>query len=200
MEVLVLESEPAAANAAIDALTAAGHTVVRCHDPGAEGFPCRALDPGACPLGRGSVRVVLDVRGRTSPHPTALEDGVTCALRHHLPVVVAGKTAVNPFAPFAVTDAAGHDVVAACERAADSGQAQHEAVASRALDATLRNAGLDGGEVSVRRTDDGLVVTLRVPPEADTKTREVAAVRVVGAVRSFDRYANLIDVQVEVLR
>jgi hypothetical protein len=198
MEVLVLESEPAAADAAIEALDAAGHTVVRCHDPGAGPFPCRGLDPGQCPLEHRPVRVVLDVRGRTSPRATALEDGVTCALRRRLPVVVAGKTAINPFAAFSVADAAGNDVVEACERAATGAQGDHQAVADRALAVTLENSGSEQtGESRVLRTADGLQVTLFVPPETARGTRDMAAVRVVGALRDFDRHARRIDIVCE---
>ena len=143
MDVLVVESEPSAADASIEALESAGHRVVRCHEPGAPAFPCRGLDPGDCPLEHGSVQVVLDVRGKTTPHPEPLEDGVSCALRRRLPVVVAGTSAINPFSRFPVLDASRQDVVAACERAATGPQAEHQAVADRALDATLRNAGTE---------------------------------------------------------
>lgn len=198
MDVLVVESEPGAAHAAIEALEAADHNVLRCHDPGAAAFPCHGLAPGSCPLERGSVQVVLDVRGRTTPQPQPLEDGVTCALRRRLPVVVVGDPADHPFAGFPVVAADQQDAVAACERAADGPQVEHEAVADRALDATLRTRGCSGrGHSSVRRTADGLQVTLFVPAEVDGKAREMAAVRVAGAVRLFDAHAARIDVGVE---
>ena len=198
MEVLVVESESGAANDAVEALEAADHHVLRCHDPGARPFPCAGLDPGECPLDRGTVQVVLDVRGRTTPHPEPLEDGVTCALRRRLPVVIAGSSAINPFAQFAVRDASHQDVVAACEHAADGPQAEHQTVADRALAATLQNAGSDEpGWSDVRRTRAGLQVTLFVPAAATARTREMAAVRVAGAVRAFDPHAARIEVQCE---
>lgn len=198
MDVLVLESEPGAADAAISALEGTDHTVVRCHEPGARAFPCRGLVPGPCPLECGSVQVVLTVRGHTLPRPSPLEDGVTCALRRRLPVVMAGSTALNPFAGFRVVDAARGDVVAACEGAATGAQVEHEAVANRALDETLRRAGHEAaGQSSVRRTERGLDVLLTVPPGTDERTRGMAAVRVVGALRAFDPHAPRIDLGYE---
>jgi hypothetical protein len=201
MDVLVVESEPGAADAAVAAREAADHRVVRGHESGAAPFPWRGGGPRDCPLDRGAVRVVLDVRGKTTPHPGPLEDGVTCALRRRLPVVIAGTSAINPFARFPVLDATRQDVVAACERAAKGPQAEHQTVADRALDATLRNAGFDEpGRSIVHRTPGGLQVTLLVPPESSAKTREMAAVRVAGALRAFDRDAGSIDIECEALR
>jgi hypothetical protein len=201
MEVLVVESEPGAADAAIAALEAAEHRVLRCHDRGAAPFPCRGLEPGDCPLERGTVSVVLDVRGRITPRPSPLEDGVTCALRRRLPVVVAGTSAVNPFSRYPVLDATRQDVVAACEYAASGPRSDHEAVADRALNATLQRSGRDEeGSTSVRLGPGGLQVTLFMPEDTDPKTREMAAVRVAGAIRRFDRHAARIDVACEATR
>jgi hypothetical protein len=201
MDVLVIESEPGAADPAIEALEAADHRVVRCHEPGAPAFPCRGLAPGDCPLEHGNVDVVLDVRARTTPHPDPLEDGVTCALRRRVPVVLSGSSAVNPFARFPVLDASHQDVVTACERAARGPRAEHEAVADRALEATLRNAGIDeAGRTVVHRRLGGLHVTLLVPPATPAQLGRMAAVRVAGALRAFDRSAGSIDITCETLR
>lgn len=107
MEVLVVESEPGAAAIAIAQLEAAGHRVTRCHEPGQRPFPCVGLDPGRCPLENDAIDVELTVRARTNPRPSPLEDGVTCVLRHHAPVVAAGRTTINPFAQYSVTDTGG---------------------------------------------------------------------------------------------
>jgi hypothetical protein len=200
MEVLVVESELGAADAAIAALEAADHRVLRCHEPGADPFPCRGLEPGECPLERGTVQVVLDVRGHSTPHPDPLEDGVTCGLRRRLPLVVAGLSASNPFARFVVLDASRQDVVAACELAANGPREDHEKVADAALQATLQRAGRDQqGSSSVRLTARGLQVTLFLPEDTDAKTREMAAVRVVGALRRYDRHSARIDVACEAI-
>jgi hypothetical protein len=201
MEVLVVESEPGAADAAVAALEAADHRVLRCHEQGADPFPCRGLEPGDCPLDRRTVQVVLDVRGRTSPRPGPLEDGVVCGLRRRLPVVVAGTSAINPFARFPVVDAGRQDVVAACERAVNGPRADHQAVADGALRDTLGRAGHEQpGSSSVRLTSTGLQVTLHLPEDTDARTRGMAAVRVMGALRRFDRHAGSIDVACEAIR
>src|SRR5437660_5032568 len=103
LHVLVLESDQGAADVAREELTAAGHVVLRCHDPGAPAFPCNALVKGGhCPLDAADVDVALDVRARPRSQPAAQEDGVACALRHQLPVVVAGTTVLNPYDGYAV--------------------------------------------------------------------------------------------------
>ena len=99
MRVLVVESDRHTADQAIADLRAAGHEVARCHERGLPAFPCNALaDGGTCPLDSGSgVDVLLDYRAHPHPRPTRFEDGVCCALRHQIPIVVAGASALNPF-------------------------------------------------------------------------------------------------------
>src|SRR3954463_15901489 len=120
MRVLVAESDHNAADEVIVQLQAAGHQVVRCHEVGLPTFPCNALfDGGQCPLdAAGSVDVVVDHRAHIYPQPTPSEDGVACALRHHVPLVASGATVVSPYEDW-VTAYVGRDgdVVAACERA-----------------------------------------------------------------------------------
>jgi hypothetical protein len=194
--VLVLESEAGAATIATAQLEQAGHQVLRCHEPGARAFPCAGLEGAGCPLEREPIDVALTVRGRPAGQPTALEDGVSCALRRRIPVVVAGRTTTNPFSSFPVT-VAGRDVVEACERAAAGSLVQHEGVAQRALDESMRGAGgesRESGRVEVRRRSGGLRATLHFPPGTPERLRAMASVRVVGALRAFDPGAAGIDV------
>jgi hypothetical protein len=190
MDVLVVESDPGAAVIAIAQLEAAGHRVSRCHEPGDRAFPCAGLDPGHCPLEEEAIDVVLTVRGRGHPRPSPLEDGVTCAIRRRTPVVVAGRTTLNPFDRFPVTIAGVDDVVEACERAAQGPQIEHEAVATRALVQTLDGSDVASSEAhaSVHRNGSGLHVVLHVPAHTPQRVRDVASVRVVGALREFDRF------------
>jgi hypothetical protein len=200
MQVLVNESELHAAGLAMAQLEALGHQVERCHDPEDEhGFPCVGLSTGDCPLERGEVDVALTVRGPSHPRPTPLEDGITCALRKRVPVVVAGRTTPNPFAAFGAV-VAEPDVVGACERAAAARRADYEAVAAKALDWTLRYRDLPfaTARAAVRRGGAGLHVTLSVPAETPKIVRDMAAVRVVGALRAFDPSARRIDITCEV--
>jgi hypothetical protein len=201
MRVLVVESEPGAATSAIAELESAGHQVRRCHEPGAPAFPCVGLDPGRCPLEHDAIDVALTVRPRAHPRPSAFEDGITCALRRHLPVVVAGRTALNPFEQYRVTLTATDEIVAACEAAAGGRQPAHEEVGTGMLHQALARAGLpvEGTAVSVRRSGNGLQVTLRVPAETCKHERDIAAVRVIGAIRAFDRYAPGIEISCEEL-
>src|SRR3712207_6780289 len=94
LNVVVVESSPAAADVACDELVAAGHRVLRCHDAHGASFPCNGLVDGAtCPLdreGEEAVDVALDVRVRPRPDAAPLEDGARCALRARLPLVIAG--------------------------------------------------------------------------------------------------------------
>jgi hypothetical protein len=195
MKVLVLESEAGAATIAAAQLERAGHQVLRCHEPGARAFPCAALQDDGCPLERECVDVVLTVRGRPVGQPTALEDGVSCALRRRVPVVVAGRTSVNPFKSFPVT-VAGRDVVQACELAASGSLVEHEGIAQRTLDESLQRAGAatEAARVEVTRRSGGLRATLHFPPGTPERVRAMASVRVVGALRAFDPSAGGLDV------
>src|SRR3954451_11496602 len=120
MRVLVVESDRHAADAAIAELREAGHEVGRCHESGLPVFPCNALCEGAgCSLDtRDGVDVLLDYRAHAHPRPTPLEDGVSCAARRCIPVVVAGVSALNPFDKWTTAAAENGSVVDACNRAA----------------------------------------------------------------------------------
>lgn len=197
MRVLVLESDRDAADNAIYALQAAGHRVLRCHESGLPAFPCNALcDAGTCPIeAPDAVDVVLDYRARPYPRPTALEDGVSCALRHHIPLVVAGTSALNPFTPWttAVTDDAA--IVTACEQAA---QAPLRRLAEPALAEVRERLAPEVGaeaDVVVRRNGGALDVTIHVPETAGDVDGELA-VAVAGVLRKHDRHASRITVAV----
>jgi hypothetical protein len=195
MKVLVLESENGAAAIATAQLERAGHEVLRCHEPGARAFPCAGFGSSGCPLEQEGVDVVLTVRSRPSAQPAPLEDGAVCALRRHVPLVVAGRAGANPFSTFPVT-IAGRDIVAACEEAATGPLVDHEAVAQRALDESLLANGLDDSDAraTVRRRAGRITTSLRFPTETPERTRAMASVRVVGALRQFDPYNGGIDV------
>jgi hypothetical protein len=197
LNVLVLESDAGAATIARHELEGAGHTVRRCHEPGCASFPCNALrDDRSCPLAGQRIDVALDVRLRSRPEPTAREDGVACAIRERVPLVVAGPAVFNPFADYATEICEDSlDVVAACERAASMRLARHSAVAHDALTATLerRSAETDAC-VSVYRREGALFVSVAAADELDRATKNMVAVRIVAALRGIDRYARGIDV------
>jgi len=196
MDVLVVESELGTADGAVEALERAGHRVHRCHRAGAPAFPCAGLTSAGCPLECGPIDVAVTVRFLPSRRPTLLEDGITCALRHRVPVVVAGRTPVHPFDDFDARTTAGFDVVRACEHAVRTLPA-HDEAARRALDATLARAEVDSerAAVSVGRVGGGLRVRLDLPTGIPATVAPMASVRIVAALRKFDPAAAGIDVE-----
>jgi hypothetical protein len=198
LNVLVLESDPGTASVARHELSAAGHTLQYCHDPGEACFPCNALRDGrGCPFdGEPPVDVVLDVRRDTRPVPTVHEDGVACAIRQHVPLVVAGPIVFSPYADHATEMLEDTlDVVAACERAAAAPLARHTAVAQDALDTTLRRrSSPTDAEVTVHRRNGSLHVSVGAGSDMDRATKAMVAVRITAALRAIDRYSRGIDV------
>ncbi len=160
-------------------------------------FPCNALVEGQhCPLETADVDVALDVRARPRSQPAAQEDGVACALRHHIPVVVAGPKVLNPYEGYAV-EMLGRtfDVVAACEHASSAPLREHTAVAGRALRQVLDLRGIAAGEVvKVTRRHGGLVAEVDDAEHLDNATKSMVSVRLTGALREVDRHARGIDV------
>src|SRR4051794_1117808 len=122
--VLAMGTDDWATEQVATALVRAGHTVLRCHEPGESAFPCNALIEGRrCPLDEG-FDVAVTTRARSLPGPTSGEFGVVCALRQGVPLVVAGVPGVAPFQMWtSVAVEPGGDVVSACEKAYDDSQA-----------------------------------------------------------------------------
>ena len=198
LNVLVLESERGAADTAVSELEAAGHTVVRCHEPGAPAFPCNALAEDAqCPLRTGIVDVALTVRKRPRSQPAPQEDGVACALESHVPLVVAGSALMNPYNGFAseVIDD-GDGVVDAVKRAAASPLRRHGDRAAGALAGVLEVHGVTNVSplVEVYRREGRLHVEVHGMHDVEHSVKSVASVRMIGALRQFDRDAAGIDV------
>ena len=201
MNVLVVESERWAAELATEELERAGHRVVRCTDSCAPAFPCAALRDGVCPLDADpAVDVVLDVRRHPRAQPAPGEAGVSCALQRHIPLVVAGGTALNPFADWATEVQAEHfDVVPACERAARAPLAAHTRFATAAVREVFTARGLDRASVlvAVYRRGGRLEIHVRTSEAIPRDVKGMASVRAVAAVREVDRYSRGIDVVFE---
>src|ERR687897_2250511 len=116
MDVLVLETHPGASDSAIDELTDRGHRVSRCHQRGRPAFPCRALEGREpCPLADPGIDVAVTIRAHPGTRPALSEDGVACALRARVPLVVGGRVAFNPYEEWADEVVEDGDVVGACE-------------------------------------------------------------------------------------
>jgi hypothetical protein len=198
LNVLVLESDHGAADVAETDLVEAGHRIVRCHEPGHAAFPCNALVAGhACPLEGVPVDVALDVRLHARTHPTPTEDGAVCAIRQHVPLVVAGPDVLNPFEAYATaTVARDDDIVDAVERAARAPLPPQTEAAARAVRAVLDTRAVHANPiVVVKRQAGALVVDVTGASSLDRETKDVTAVRIVAAIREVDRAARGIDVR-----
>jgi hypothetical protein len=155
-------------------------------------------DRGTCPLdaARG-VDVVLDYRARPHPRPTAYEDGISCALRRHIPLVVGGTSALNPFDRWTTAVAGDDDIVPACEQASGSSIESLAAPARAEVRRILHDASATatGSGVAVRRLDGAIDVVVDLPDDAEEVESRVA-VAVAGVVRAHDRTASQINVAV----
>ena len=196
MKVLVNESEAGTADRAIKLLESQGHDVLRCHQRGESPFPCAALRPGhVCPLRDPGIDVAVTVRSEPHSRPTALEDGIACALRARIPAVVAGRTFVNPYERFEVDVVGGQHVVGAVERLAMAPSPGHSRVATRALVAALRREPGDAIAVAYRNRD-GVRVELEAVPTIDRSAVQAAVPKVIAAVREYDRDTERIDISI----
>ena len=196
LRVLVLESERGAADTAITDLRDAGHEVLRCHEPGDPAFPCKALTDDGCPVRTAPIDVALTVRSRPRSQPAPHEDGVTCALERHIPLVVAGSAVLDPFTDFAteVVERSG-DVVQACRRAASAPLARHGEAAREAVATVLALHGVEAeAHVTVHRRFGGLHVVVDGVAPLDHSVKGMASVRAISALRKLDRDARGIDV------
>jgi hypothetical protein len=193
MRVLVTESDRHAADEVVVRLQAAGHQVARCHEDGLPIFPCNALfDGGSCPLDApGSVDVVVAHRAHADPCPTAMEDGVACALRQHVPLVASGVSALSPYEDWvtAHVDRDG-DVVDACEQASAARLPRLERPAQDELDRIVEH-----GEVEVHRVAGRVAATATIPVDAG-EIEGALAVKIAGALRHDAPTARQIDVAV----
>jgi len=197
MRVLVVESDPHSADRAVADLREAGHETVRCHEPGRAAFPCNALRDGPdCPLESApGVDVVLDSRAHPYPRPTPFEDGVSCAVRRSIPLVIAGADGLNPFEKWTTATADDESVVDACERAAAAPIKSLTEVA-RAKVQQLLSSHPDlaaSADVVVTRSGGRLEAEVIVPEDAEGVEASLA-VGVAGAIRTRDRWSQQVDV------
>ena len=79
-------------------------------------------------------------------------------------------------------------------------QAAHSAIATSTLRETLARAGAPSNDarVDVYRSGTGLHVVVQVSGDVEKSRREVAVVRIVGALRAFDRSCKHIEIDCEV--
>ena len=136
-----------------------------------------------------------DLRRRTHDRPSAREDGVVCALRRRIPLVVAGSADDNPYGDAVEVIPPTGDVVGACERAAVAPLVRQTAAATEALREVLTRRAVETmPTVTVRRMRGRLIVEVTGAAGLPISVRSMAAVRMTGAVRTVDRSALGIDV------
>jgi hypothetical protein len=198
MDVLVLESEAGVADSTVQKLEQRGHDVLRCHEPGKAAFPCRALaGDGPCPLNDPGVDVAVTVRAHPDVQPSAREDGVACALRARVSLVVAGDDILSPYDDWAAEIVRDDgDVVGACERVLAAPSGDHSEVATDALREALRRRTGSAGHADavVWRDRKGLRVRLEGVEDVDDSSRGIVAADVAAALRAFDPVTPKIDI------
>jgi len=194
MRILLTESDAGGAATAGATLAAAGHEVLRCIEPDAADFPCSGLATGDCPVD-GRVDVAVTVRTEPHPTPTGRETGLVCALRHHVPIVVCSVDDADPLGSWsaATVGDATTDLLAAVDGAGGGELTDHAQAASEEVSHQLIGSPF---AVVAHRRGHGVAVTVSTPDVLDPRRKENLAVQVAGAVRRFDRHAQVIDVAV----
>jgi hypothetical protein len=196
LQVLVVESSPGAADDACDELVAAGHEVRRCFDRDAEPFPCNGIAEGRkCPFDDGRVDVAISVRQFPHARTSSMEDGLRCAIRKRVPVVLAGANVNSPYANYATETLGGTTgVVATCERAASAPLPAHTAAATRVAVEATRDARLAAvPQAVVRQRGTALVVEIFGAGGLTPAAKTVVSARVLVALRELDDYHPVID-------
>lgn len=195
MRILVTETHAETAVPAARQLIEAGHEVVRCRADDGPAFPCAGLEPGGCPI-EGGIDVALTVRSGPPEQPTAREDGVVCALRRHVPLVVAGPPGPNPYEGWATMCVDEGDLVAACEAAAAADVESLSTVARDEAAKALERRGhpADGVDVITRRRAHELKVELALPDAVTDQQADAIAVAVADRLRAVEPTIAIIDV------
>src|SRR4051794_23273845 len=184
LNVLLVESHARAGERHLAELEAAGHHVLRCHGPRESSFPCAGIrDADACPLEQG-IDIALVVRSHVAPIPTALEDGVSCAIRAGLPIVEDGPTVLDPFEPWLAVRVTG-DVVSTCEEVAGRRFDPLRLAVLGRIAALLATADVDPASVECRIRQDGPRLDVHLDgPSLGNALEHAVAVRVLDAVRA----------------
>ena len=121
---------------------------------------------------------------------------LACALRAHVPLVVAGRVMLNPYEEWADEVVEDGDVVAACERVVSAPSRDHSEVARDALREAVRRRAGSAGDADAVVWRDGR--RLRVRLDGVERHRRfgagMAAADVAAALRAFDAHIPKIDI------
>ena len=199
MKVVLAGSAGPVDDPVIAALREGGAEITSCHHPD-DGTMCTMVAGHACPMdAHAEVAVVPLLAAGAAPHQA---DGVGCAVRSSVPVVVVGRGAPGPFGAIAAAVADGpDDVVAVCRTAIDGATMAHTRVAQDALDARTDSLGIDPEAASalvasVRRNETGLRLEIRTNGKLEPRTGERLGLQVLAAVRAFDPRAKGVSLAV----
>lgn len=199
MHILLVEGYAGEARETEQTLQELGHSTYRCADHDAAAFPCNGMATGACPLEHEPIDAAVLVRTELADMPTAREDGARCALRRHVPLVLAGDVEASAYRDWATDTTQDLATIPEAVKLAASRQLdRHSEAAQRSFLAVLVGSDLstEGADAAVRRSGTDLRVTLSSPEVIPQPLRESAAVRAAGAVRDVDPYVSRIDVEV----
>jgi|GEM_PF-4557755 len=199
MKVVLAGSTGPVDDPVVAALEAGGAQISRCHHPD-DGTMCTMVAGHPCPMDdHAEVAVVPLVAAGAGP---TLADGVGCAVRSSIPVVVVGRGSPGPFGAVAAAAADGpDDVVDVCRTAIAGATMAHTRVAQDALEARVDSLGIDADaarelSASVRRNETGLRLEIRTNGLLAHQVGERLGLQVLAAVRAFDPRAKGVSLAV----
>ena len=195
MKVLVVGSEPKAAQEAAGILAKAGHTPVRCHTDGTTA--CVAVTLGVCPLDAPDVAAAVDVRTYDVPGPTLREHGVTCVIQNRIPLVVSGAPLGGAYAEW-VTESvrSKQELPDACERAAYGRSPRHEQAVRDEFAKVRDERSHDMSAVEPAVYRRGCDLLIELAGDVDAETFRYAAIHAARAARAYDRFAPRVSVRI----
>lgn len=191
------ETETEGAQIAAEVLRGRGHKVVTCGDGTRRALSCAVLRGAECPLDVADVDVSVHVE---RPEPLGLDDqGVICAIRRHIPVVVAagpraaGSTELRTWAA-AVSSL--DELETTVKSVAASALAAHASVAAEAANRQAAGAGSQPcWRAEARRSGQGRIRLELITDEPSPPSKRLdASVRAVGALRKLDPRTPVLDV------
>lgn len=192
MRVLLIDAPAAGADDAAGQLLAAGHDVLHCASDGTDHL-CAGM-PGAsgCPVADG-----VDVAVSTAmPAVGNVPDGVRCAVRGFVPLVMASDAVAVDGAVPILGDVAPDVLVAAVAEVAMAPLPRHSELGSTELRAVLATHGIDDtdADVVVVRSGGDLRVELRPGVDLPDMVAQAAAVRVAAVLRAYDSQSQGVSV------
>ncbi len=213
MNVLMVEDQSPLGAKVASSLRDLGHRVFPCEQSSNvnQDFACRALFGEPCPLdiypvdaavGTKSSNAEIITRGNTShSHPGLDQEGLACAIRRHIPLVMVCDTGDPYGGPFDqwIEAASVHDEVAdVVDSIVSSASDSYGAVATKALVSALLIRGLDTTKAKAKivRKDGRLNVSLEVSGSLDQLTVDGLSVSVHRALREFDPWTGCVDISV----